>query len=52
LQYRALRGGARLGRVIGRGNNVEEYDAQAAMILEYMQVRSKLGLCVWFLPLT
>ncbi|KAI9453791.1 Six-hairpin glycosidase-like protein [Lactarius psammicola] len=39
LQYRALRGGARLGRAIGRdsGANVVEYDAHATMILEYMQ---------------
>ncbi|KAI0281893.1 hypothetical protein BC826DRAFT_1067439 [Russula brevipes] len=39
LQYRALRGGgARLKRAISRENNVEEYDAHAAMILEYMQM--------------
>ncbi|KAF8473009.1 Six-hairpin glycosidase-like protein [Russula ochroleuca] len=37
LQYRALRGGARLGRAIGRDNNVAEYDAHAAMVLDYMQ---------------
>ncbi|KAI9454335.1 Six-hairpin glycosidase-like protein [Lactarius psammicola] len=37
LQYRALRGGARLGRAIGRDDNLIEYDAHAAMILEYMQ---------------
>jgi glucoamylase len=37
LQYRALRGGARLGRAIGRDNDVIEYDAHAAMILEYIQ---------------
>ncbi|KAF8494643.1 Six-hairpin glycosidase-like protein [Russula emetica] len=39
LQYRALRGGARLGRAIGRGreNGVDEYDRQAAMVLDYMQ---------------
>ena len=41
MQYRALRGGARLGRAIGRGseNGVDEYDRQAAMVLDYMQVR-------------
>ena len=38
LQYRALRGGARLGRAIGRENNVIEYDAHATMLLEYIQV--------------
>ncbi|KAI9431007.1 Six-hairpin glycosidase-like protein [Lactarius psammicola] len=37
LQYRALRGGARLGRAIGRDDNSIEYDAHAAMILEYIQ---------------
>ncbi|KAI9437564.1 Six-hairpin glycosidase-like protein, partial [Lactarius indigo] len=37
LQYRALRGGARLGRAIGRDNNLIEYDARASMILDYMQ---------------
>jgi len=38
LQYRALRGGARLGRAIGRGHDVvDEYDSQASMILDYMQ---------------
>jgi glucoamylase len=42
LQYRALRGGARLGRAFGRGseNGLEEYDRQAAMVLDYMQVRN------------
>ena len=38
MQYRALRGGARLGRAIGRDVDVIEYDARATMILEYMQV--------------
>lgn len=38
LQYRALRGGARLARAIGRDNNVQGYDSHAAMILDYMQV--------------
>jgi hypothetical protein len=40
LQYRALRGGARLGRAIGRGseNGVDEYDRQAALVLNYVQV--------------
>ncbi|KAH9963444.1 Six-hairpin glycosidase-like protein [Lactifluus volemus] len=37
LQYRALRGGARLGRNIDRDNDVVEYDAHASMILDYMQ---------------
>ncbi|KAI0267065.1 Six-hairpin glycosidase-like protein [Gloeopeniophorella convolvens] len=37
LQYRALRGGARLGRAIGRELNVVEYDAHATMVLDYMQ---------------
>ncbi|KAI0267066.1 Six-hairpin glycosidase-like protein [Gloeopeniophorella convolvens] len=37
LQYRALRGGARLGRKIGRELNVVEYDAHASMVLDYMQ---------------
>jgi len=38
LQYRALRGGARLGRAIGRGLDVvNEYDSQASLILDYMQ---------------
>ncbi|KAI9437567.1 Six-hairpin glycosidase-like protein [Lactarius indigo] len=37
LQYRALRAGARLGRAVGRGMDVVEYDAHAAMILDYMQ---------------
>jgi glucoamylase len=42
LQYRALRGGARLGRAIGRSseNGLHEYDRQAAMVLDYMQVRN------------
>ncbi|KAI0281895.1 hypothetical protein BC826DRAFT_1111111 [Russula brevipes] len=35
LQHRALRGGARLGRAIGRGlDAVNEYDPQAALILD------------------
>ena len=42
LQYRALRGGARLGRAIGREIDVIEYDAHATMILEYLQVGSRL----------
>jgi glucoamylase len=42
LQYRALRGGARLGRAIGHSNDVAEYDAHATMLLEYMQVSSEL----------
>jgi glucoamylase len=33
FQYRALRGGARLGRAIGRNNDVEEYDTHASMLL-------------------
>jgi glucoamylase len=38
LQYRALRGGARLGRAIGRGLDVvDEYDHQASLVLDYMQ---------------
>jgi glucoamylase len=39
LQYRALRGGARLGRAIGRANDndVAEYDRQSALVLDYMQ---------------
>lgn len=38
LQYRALRGGARLGRAIGRGlGAVDEYDRQASLVLDYMQ---------------
>ncbi|KAN0138299.1 glycoside hydrolase family 15 protein [Lactarius tabidus] len=37
LQYRALRGGARLGRAIGRDIDVIEYDSRATMILKYMQ---------------
>lgn len=42
LQYRALRGGARLGRAVGRANDndVAEYDRQAALVLDYMQVRT------------
>lgn len=42
LQYRALRGGARLGRALGRvtENGADEYDRQAALILDYMQVRN------------
>jgi len=43
LQYRALRGGARLGRTLGRHNNVEEYDPRASMILDYLQVRNEYG---------
>jgi len=46
LQYRALRGGARLGRALGRHNNVAEYDAHASMILDYMQVGKRR---TWFL---
>jgi glucoamylase len=46
LQYRALRGGARLGRTLGRHNNVEEYDSHASMILDYMQVSNEYGLLV------
>ena len=38
LQYRALRGGARLGRALNRVNLVEEYEAHGSMILDYMQV--------------
>jgi glucoamylase len=38
LQYRALRGGARLARTIGRGMDVvDEYDNRASLILDYMQ---------------
>ncbi|KAI0301059.1 Six-hairpin glycosidase-like protein [Multifurca ochricompacta] len=38
LQYRALRGGARLGRAIGRGLDVvDEYDSRASLILDYLQ---------------
>ncbi|KAI0062578.1 Six-hairpin glycosidase [Artomyces pyxidatus] len=37
LQYRALRAGARLGRRIGRPENVVEYDSKASMVLDYMQ---------------
>src|SRR6267142_4708889 len=43
LQYRALRGGARLGHTLGRQNNVEEYEAHASMILDYMQVSCEYG---------
>jgi glucoamylase len=39
LQYRALRGGARLAREIHRGLDVvEEYETRASLILDYMQV--------------
>jgi glucoamylase len=43
LQYRALRGGARLGRAVGRAadSDVAEYDRQAAMVLDYMQVSNE-----------
>jgi glucoamylase len=44
LQYRALRGGARLGRAIGRDNDVVEYEAHASMILDYMQVSFEFGI--------
>ena len=38
LQYRALRGGARLARQIGRGlDSADEYDHQASLVLDYMQ---------------
>ncbi|KAH9957842.1 Six-hairpin glycosidase-like protein [Lactifluus volemus] len=38
LQYRALRGGARLARAIHRGLDVvEEYETRASLILDYMQ---------------
>ena len=50
LQYRALRGGARLGRALGRHNNVEEYDSRASMILDYLQVRNEYGAFVWLTP--
>jgi glucoamylase len=44
LQYRALRGGARLGRAIGRGLDVvDEYDRQASLILDYMQASLSYG---------
>jgi hypothetical protein len=41
LQYHALRGGARLGQAISHSskNGVDEYDRQATMVLDYMQVR-------------
>ena len=38
LQSRALRGGARLRRAIGREDNAVGYDAGADMILQYMPV--------------
>jgi hypothetical protein len=45
LQYRALRGGARLGRAIGRGLDVaDEYDHQASLILDYMQASPSWGI--------
>ncbi|KAH9055429.1 hypothetical protein EDB87DRAFT_1313417 [Lactarius vividus] len=38
LQYRALRGGARLGCAVGRGMDAVEYDTRAqSWILDYMQ---------------
>ncbi|KAI0060523.1 Six-hairpin glycosidase [Artomyces pyxidatus] len=37
LQYRALKAGARLGRKIGRPENVVGYDSRASLILDYMQ---------------
>jgi glucoamylase len=44
LQYRALRGGARLARQIGRGIDVaDEYDHQASLVLDYMQVSPNWG---------
>lgn len=50
MQYRALRGGARLGRALGRHNNVEEYDSRASMILDYLQVRTESGAFVSLTP--
>jgi hypothetical protein len=45
LQYRALRGGARLGRAIGRGLDVvDEYDHQASLVLDYMQASPNWGI--------
>ena len=42
LQYRALRGGARLARAVGREieNGADDYDRKAALVLDYMQVRN------------
>lgn len=37
LQYRALLSGARLGRYIGRGESVSEYESHAKMIFDYLQ---------------
>ena len=37
MQYRALRTGARLGRSIGRVDAVDNYEIQAAVILDYLQ---------------
>jgi glucoamylase len=39
-----MRGGARLGRAIGRHNDVVEYDAHASMILDYMQVSTEFDI--------
>lgn len=45
LQYRALRGGARLGRAIGRGLDVVDgYDHQASLVLDYMQASLNWGI--------
>jgi len=37
LQYRALRSGARLGRKIGRAESASSFEAQASIVLQYLQ---------------
>ncbi len=45
MQYRALKGGARLERAINRGLDVVgEYDSRAQLILDYMQASPTCGL--------
>ena len=48
MQYRALRAGARLCRMIGRETDVRAYDGVASSVLEYVQ-ESTIRLSPWIL---
>jgi hypothetical protein len=48
MQYRALRAGARLCRLIGRETDDRAYDGVASSVLEYVQ-ESTLRLSPWIL---
>jgi hypothetical protein len=39
VQYRALKHGAYIGRKIGRGEDVSDFETRASLILDYLQER-------------